>query len=247
MGEYKEETWAFIPARGGSKSIPMKNMVKLGGRPLIEYVIRAGQASHSVSRIICSTENDKIADFCIASGIEVQKRPFSLAQDNIPTLDVIVYFLETFIKEEGAVASIIVLLEPTSPFVLPRHIDECVALIKSEPEVDSVQSVTPVPPNHHAYNQRFLKDGLLRFRFPGERVGRFNKQLKPKFYVHGNLRVLRSTSLLKKRDIYGDRSLPYIIPRAYAVDVDGPEDLELAECYLFRSLVRAGDSGLSDS
>lgn len=227
-----DEVWVLIPARGGSKSIPLKNMVELSGRPLIDYVIKVAKVSKAVSRIFCSTDHEKIADYCIKSGIEVQKRPFVLAKDDASTLDVIIYFLETILREEGSIANILILLEPTSPFVLPGTIDNCVELLKKNHTADSVQTITTIPPNHHAYNQRYIKDGLVFFKFKEKKVSQFNKQLKPVFYIHGNLRVMRSASLLKKRDIYGDMSLPFIIPRIYAIDVDGPEDLDLAELYL---------------
>lgn len=234
----KDEVWALIPARGSSKSIPLKNLAVLNGRPLIDYVIKAAKASRFISRIICSTENAEIAAFCTKNDIEVQKRPHELAQDDIPTLDVIVYFLEKLIKEEGAVANIIVLLESTSPFVLSEHIDKCVELLKEHPEMDSAQTITPISPNNHAYNQRYLSNNFVKFQFAKERDIYYNKQLKPKLYVHGNVRVLRSNSLLKKRGLFGDYSLPHIIPRNYAMDVDGPEDLKLAECLLNCGLVK---------
>jgi len=230
--KYIDAVWALIPARGGSKSIPLKNMVKLGGKPLIDYAIKAAKASISVSRIFCSTDHKEIADFCIESGIETQKRPFAMAQDDVPTLDVIIDFLETLLKENGSIANILILLEPTSPFVLPENIDDCVELLKREHTADSVQTVTTLPTNHHAYCQRYIKDGQVYFRFQEERARLFNKQMRSEFYVHGNLRVMRSASLLQKQDIYGDISIPLIIPRVYAMDVDGPEDLELAELYL---------------
>jgi len=229
---FKDEVWAIIPARGGSKTIPLKNMVNLNGRPLISYVIEAAKASRSITRIICSTENKKIATFCMENDIEVQKRPLMLAKNNVPTLDVIIYFLETFMKREGEVANILVLLEPTSPFVLRKHINDCIQLLKTTPDADSVQTVTLPPPNHHAYNQRYLKNGMICFMFPKERNRFYNKQLKPEFYIHGNLRIFRSASILNKADLYGDRSIPYIISRIYATDVDGPEDLKMAECML---------------
>lgn len=230
-----EEAWALIPARGGSKSIPLKNMVELGGRPLISYVIQAAKNSRSISRILCSTDNDRIGAFCARSGVEVQERPVALAGDEVATLDVVLHVLQQSKANGDAIPSIMALLEPTSPFVLPKQIDECVALLRENPDADSVQTITTVPPNHHAYNQRYLEGGMIYFRYKEERRRLHNKQMKPAFYVHGNLRVLRSASVLEKRDLFGDRSLPYLIPRTYALDVDGPEDLELAEL-----LVRSG-------
>jgi len=181
MADSKNLVMAFIPARGGSKSIPLKNMVLLGGRPLIEYAIEAAKASRSVSRIVCSTENRSIKEFCQAKGVEVQKRPRRLCGDDIRTQDVILDSLLTLRRKEGRVADLIVLLEPTSPFLLSKHIDDCVDLLRANPSADSVQSITLVPPNHHAYNQRFLDAGLVRFKFPEERRKFYNKQLNPRF------------------------------------------------------------------
>jgi len=228
----KNEVWAFIPARGGSKSIPLKNMAKLGGRPLIDYAIKAGQASCLISRIICSTEDERIADFCKDNGIEVQKRPVVLAGDDVPTLDVLTYFLKRLIKQEGKVADILLLLQPTSPFILPEHIDNCVSIIRVNPDIDSVQTISKFPHNFHAYNQRIIEDGILRFRFPGERKTFHNKQTKPTHYVYGNLIVTRTPTILDKKDIFGESSLPLLIPSSYAIDVDKYEDLERAEWLL---------------
>ena len=228
----ENEIWGFIPARGGSKSVPLKNLAPLAGRPLIEYAINATKSSRSISRIICSTDNHKIAAFCENEGIEVQSRPAKLSGDTVATLDVIVYFLNRILREEGQLAEMIALLEPTSPFLLPKHIDECFRILGGDKEADSIQTVTAPPPNHHAFNQRYLDNGLVKFCFPEERADRFNKQLKPEYYVHGNLRIFRSRSLLSKHDLFGDRSLSYAIDSIYAIDVDGPYDFELAECLI---------------
>jgi len=231
----KNKIWGFIPARGGSKSVPLKNLEPLAGRPLLEYAINAAKSSESISRIICSTDNYMIATLCENKGIEVQLRPVRLSGDNVSTLDVIVYFLNRILREEGQLAEMIALLEPTSPFLLPKHIDKCFRILGADKRADSVQTITTPPPNHHAFNQRYLDNGLVKFCFPEKRAGMFNKQLKPEYYVHGNLRIFRSLSLLSKHDLFGDRSLSYAIDSIYAIDVDGPDDFEVAEC-----LIRCG-------
>lgn len=230
--------WGFIPARGGSKSIPLKNLTTLGGRPLIEYAIKAAHASATISRTICSTDSDKIKDFCLEHAIDVQKRPSELAGDNVSTVDVIIFFLQSIHREEGMIAEMIALLEPTSPFLLPSHIDDCATKLRENKTADSIQTITSPPPNHHAYNQRIMDSGLVKFRFKEERAKQYNKQLKSEFFIHGNLRIFRSLSVLKKRDIFGDRSLAFNIPYTYAFDADGPEDFKLAECLLSCELVK---------
>jgi CMP-N-acetylneuraminic acid synthetase len=131
----------------------------------------------------------------------------------------------------------VALLEPTSPFLLPEHVEQCVVRLRARGDADSAQTVAPVAPNSHAFNQRALRGDAVEFVFSEERRRHFNKQLKPAFYVHGNVRVFRTGSLLGKRDLYGELSLAVHIPRLYAMDVDGPEDLQLAECILRCGLV----------
>jgi len=223
-------TWALIPARGGSKSIPLKNMADLNGRPLIDYVIRAGKSSKYIMRIYCSTDSEKIKSYCIKMGIDVCDRPVELAQDDVPSIDVILHFLTNMIEKEKMLPEFLVLLEPTSPFVLAEHIDHCIEMLRNEPMADSSQTVCEVEPNSHAYNQRYNDQNGSHFIFSQKREQYFNKQLKPKFYIHGNVRVMRVESVMNKKDIFGERSLPLVIPRIYGMDVDGPEELEMARC-----------------
>jgi CMP-N-acetylneuraminic acid synthetase len=232
------EVWGIIPARGGSKTIPLKNMVPLEGRPLIDYVVRAGRAAPSLRRLVCSTESAAIAAHCRAAGVEVHDRPAALAEDNVATVDVLVDCLETLGRGERPLPEAIALLEPTSPFLLPSHLESCIALLRERPEAESAQTIAAVAPNSHAYNQRVLRDGTVSFVFAEERRRHYNKQLKPGFYVHGNVRVVRTRCLLEKHDIFGSLSLPVVIPRLYAMDVDGPEDLEAAQCLLRCGAVR---------
>jgi len=232
MAEYTSEIWGIIPARGGSKSIPLKNLAKLSNRPLIEYVIKAAQACSSVDRIVCSTEDERIRGFCLEQDIEVHNRPKDLAADDTNVLDVLVHFLLECRAKEGSLPDGIVLLQPTSPFVLPSHIDTCVNVIRNDSTANSSQTVTKFSHNFHAYNQRAIEDGHVRFIFAEERKRHYNKQTKPELYIFGNLVVVRSKALLQSKEIFAELSIPHIIPYQYALDVDGPEDLELAEWYL---------------
>src|SRR5437867_6160266 len=116
MTQANHEVWGLITARGGSKTIPLKNMVSLQGRPLIDYVLRAGRATASLSRLVCSTESAAIADHCRAAGVEVHDRPAALAEDNVATVDVLVDCLQALGRGERPLPEAIALLEPTSPF-----------------------------------------------------------------------------------------------------------------------------------
>jgi CMP-N-acetylneuraminic acid synthetase len=228
----KDEIWALIPARGGSKSIPLKNLARLGGRPLIDYVIAAARSSRSITRTVCSTDHQSVAKACSDRMVEIHWRPSELSGDNVPVLDVLVHLLRDIGTREGKVPDIVCLLQPTSPFVLPDVLDDAVEKLKQSAFADSAQTVTRFPHNFHAYNQRVVEDGCVSFRFPVERKIHYNKQTKPIYYIFGNLIVSRSRTLLEKGDIFGEHSLPIVIPLYYAADIDTAEDLDWAEWLL---------------
>lgn len=225
-----DETMAIglIPARGGSKSIPLKNLAPIAGRPLIRYVMDAGLGATSLARVYCSTDHAEIARVCIEGGVEVIERPDELGQDDTPVTAVMLHVLETLAKRTGRMPGMVALLQPTSPFLLRAHVDDCVAALRAHPDADSAQTITPVCHNAHAFNQRVVEDGKVRFRFLEERRSAYNKQRKPKHYTFGNLVVTRSRALLEGQDCFGNVSVPVEIPRSYALDVDTLEDLDYA-------------------
>ncbi|MBN2059255.1 MAG: acylneuraminate cytidylyltransferase family protein [Deltaproteobacteria bacterium] len=237
MTDSKNDILGLIPARGGSKSIPLKNIVTLDGDPLISYVIKAARKSRSISRLICSTDNEEIGGVAVEFGAEIMERPVALAKDETHVIDVMVHVIQTLEESEGYIPFAVALLQPTSPFVLPGHIDECVNLLNKDKDNASVQTTTMIPHNFHAYNQRVVENGHVRFRFPEERRICYNKQKKPQLFMFGNLVITRTESLLKTMDIFPQPSLAYEIPYPYALDVDSPEDLELAEWYIEKKKV----------
>jgi len=228
----------LIPARGGSKSIPLKNIISLAGRPMISYVIQAGKGAKTLSQIYCSTDHDKIAAVCNDAGIEVIERPEYLAQDDTPVTDVIRHVLETLGERNGVIPGMVALLQPTSPFLLPEQVDECVEALKNDIMADSSQTVTRVIHNFHAFNQRIVDKGYVQFRFLEERKAAYNKQRKPKYFVFGNLVVTRSRALLDGLDCFGNLSVPIEISRKYALDVDTREDVDYASFLLDSGKVR---------
>ena len=229
--------WGFIPARGGSKSIPRKNIAPFAGHPLIDYVIRAAQACGTIGRILCSTDSKAIADHCREMGVEVLDRPPELNSDDSPIMDTLEHHLTDLATREGTVAEIIALLQPTSPFVLPQHIDACVGALETDPTAASAQTAFECPHNHHAVNQRVIEDGQIRFRYAEERRRAHNKQSKPVHYLFGNMVVARSEALLAQRFPHPTPSLPIIIDRFHALDADGPDDFALGELMLRGGLV----------
>lgn len=222
----------LIPARGGSKSIPLKNLAQINGIPLIRFVMSAGLKARSLSKVYCSTDHSAIAQVCTKGGIEVIERPEELGEDDTPVTAVMLHILETLAQRTGRMPGMIALLQPTSPFLLPSHIDDCVTALRLHPEADSAQTITNIFHNAHAYNQRVVVDGKVEFRFLEERQAAYNKQRKPKHYSFGNLVVTRTRALLEGRDCFGNISIPVEIPRAYALDVDTLEDILYASFML---------------
>lgn len=231
----------LIPARGGSKSIPLKNLAQINGIPLIRFVMSAGLKAASLSKVYCSTDHLAIAQACTEGGVEVIERPEKLGQDDTPVTAVILHVLETLAQRTGCMPGMIALLQPTSPFLLPSHIDDCVTALRVHPEADSAQTITTVFHNTHAFNQRVVVDGKVQFRFLEERRASYNKQRKPKHYSFGNLVITRARVLLEGQDCFGNISIPVEIPRAYALDVDTLEDLDYASF-----MVTGGRIGLGE-
>ncbi len=136
------EILALIPARGGSKSIPGKNIKPLAGYPLIAYSIAAGKAAQRINRVIVSTDDQEIAAIASRYGAEVPfLRPTEFSQDNTPDLPVFQHALAWLAKEESYHPEIVVQLRPTSPFRRTWHIDNAVDLLLENPDADAVRTV----------------------------------------------------------------------------------------------------------
>ncbi|MBH63438.1 MAG: acylneuraminate cytidylyltransferase [Alphaproteobacteria bacterium] len=224
--------WGLIPARGGSRSVPLKNIADLGGRPLLDYCALAAQQSASVVRIICSTDSQPIEARCRELQVEVSARPAALSGDSVAVADVIVDFLRTSGTDSGGVPECIALLQPTSPFIVPEQIDTCVKELLADPLAGSAQTVIDCPHNHHAYNQRLVSDGYVNWRFAEERLQAYNKQSKPKHHLFGNLVVFRSESILQSGAVFADPSIAVEVPAVYGFDCDGPDDFRLGDLLL---------------
>ncbi len=156
------EMLALIPARGGSKSIPRKNIRPFAGHPLIAYSIAAGLAAELVTRVIVSTDDEEIAAVARRYGAEAPfLRPAELAQDHTPDLPVFQHALEWLAEHEGYQPEIVVQLRPTSPFRRVAHIDQAMYRLLEQPEADSVRTVC-VPFQNPFKMWRIGPDGLMQ-------------------------------------------------------------------------------------
>jgi CMP-N-acetylneuraminic acid synthetase len=216
---------ALIPARGGSKGIPRKNLAPLAGRPLLAWTLDAALQSRIVTRAVVSTEDDETAEVARSLGADVLARPPELAADDTPMQPVILHALE----ELGA-PEVLVLLQPTSPLRRAEHVDEAVELLLSS-GADSVVSVVGVP---HRYRPGSLMalDGERLVRLADDHAG--TRQEKPLVYARNGPAVLALRPERIGADLYGGDCRPYVMGARESLDVDEPFDLELAELLLAR-------------
>jgi CMP-N-acetylneuraminic acid synthetase len=215
------EIVGLVPARGGSKAIPGKNLAPVAGKPLIAWTIEAARAGERLTRVAVSTDSDEIADAARGLGAEVLARPPELAADDTPMLDVIVHALSAL------PADVLVLLQPTSPLRRAEHVDGAIDLLL-ETGADAVVSVVEVP---HA----FLPASLMREEEGGQLVALdpdapLLRQRKGRLYARNGPAVLalRADRFDPARGLYRGDVRPFPMDPRDSLDVDGPFELKLA-------------------
>ncbi len=222
-----------VPARGGSKGIPRKNLAALAGRPLLAYTADAARASGRLARVVLSTDSPEIAAAGEALGLDVPfMRPAGLSADDTPMLPVLQHALET-LAAAGFDADVVVLLQPTSPLRRAEHIDAAIALLESS-GADSVVSVVEVPHQYHPLSVMTIEGGRLQPMSGRPTVTR--RQDKPRVYARNGPAVLavRST-VLRAGSLYGSETCPLVMPPRESLDIDDPWDLELAGLILSKT------------
>lgn len=231
----------MIPARGGSKAIPRKNLAPLAGYPLVAYTICAARAARSVSRVIISTDDPEIARVAASFGAEAPfLRPKELATDSSPTLPAIVHAVASLEGADGKRRpDLVTLLQPTSPFTRPDQIDAAVERLRADPSADAVTTVLEVDHVNHPYNVRVVgADGAVDFFLKEEHYRYPTRQSKPPFYRFGNLYVMRRDVLMRKHSLFGERCLPEVVDLASCFDINDREDLRMAELMVSAGLVQ---------
>jgi CMP-N,N'-diacetyllegionaminic acid synthase len=223
---------ALIPARGGSKGLPGKNIRPLNGRPLIGWTILAAVQSKNIDRVIVSTDDEAIAEVARGFGAEIPfMRPPTLAKDSSLAIETYVYTINRLVND-GATVDAITILLPTAPLRTSADIDASIELFNTK-NADSVISYykAPHPVQWHKYID---EKGVLRSVLPeGDML--LNRQTHSETYLpNGAIYVFRADLVVNQRKYYSDRTFPYIMPIERSVDIDTLQDFELAEFYLSR-------------
>lgn len=230
---------AVIPARGGSKGIPRKNVLPLAGRPLIEWTIRAArEANTEFDAIIVSTDNDEIAEVARAAGAQVPfQRPADLATDEASTLAVLQHAVDWMEQERQQPFEWILTLQPTSPLRQAQDVDAVIGLAERyDSDCDSVISVVERS-GEHPRLAKYQKDGYL-VPFVGESLEGVRRQdcHPPALFNNGALYLTRRNVLMDGGQILGQKAVPYVMPVERSIDIDSPVDFKLADLLLKESL-----------
>jgi CMP-N,N'-diacetyllegionaminic acid synthase len=226
--------FSLIPARGGSKGIPRKNISPLAGKPLLAHSIEYSLNSPKVDRTIVSTDDPEIAEIAKNFGAETPfLRPTEFAQDDTTDLPVFLHAIEWFKKNEDIVPDLWVQLRPTTPLRPPGLIENAIKLIDENPEADCVRTVQESPSTPYKmwkWESKYLKpfvqlEGRESFNMP--------RQALPKvFNQDGILDIVKTSICLEKNSLTGDHILPLEINGPFlTVDIDLPVDLIVAEVF----------------
>ena len=220
---------AIIPARGGSKGIPRKNLREVNGVPLVAHTIRAAQESKFVERTIVSTDDEEIAKVASHAGAEVPfMRPGELATD-LATLDSVVdHVLDSLLAGEGYEPNAHMILQPTNPLRVARHIDEAVQLLVDR-HAGSVVSVSP--PSEHPAEMAVFDNGKIRFPCA---AGAFESGIQrqayePYLFVNGAIYLTSTDAYRTQKKRLAEPVYPYIMDRIDGFDIDEPDDLLIAD------------------
>ena len=231
------EVLAIIPARGGSKGLPRKNILDLHGHPLLAYAIAAGIQAHGVTRTVCSTDDLEIQQHAQAYGAEVPfLRPSALALDSSPDLPLFLHVLEWFAEHQNWEPEIVVHLRPTSPIRFPGQVDAAIELLLAHPDATSVRAVCPAPcmpykmwrPGSQGNETTAFMEPFLDLPGITEPFNQPRQDLPIVWWQTGSLDVIRASTIFEG-SMTGKRVLPLLTDQNFAVDIDGELGFRVAE------------------
>jgi CMP-N,N'-diacetyllegionaminic acid synthase len=232
---------AIIPARGGSKRLPRKNILDLGGKPLIWWTINAAKKSKYIDRVIVSTEDSEIGEVSKSLGAEVPFfRPRKLAQDSTTTLEVVVHLIQELYKK-SEYYDYVVILQPTSPFRTESHIDMAFNQLMESSVANAVVSVCPVD-HHPLWSNTLPKNKSMSF-FLSKNIDNIRSQDLPDYYrLNGAIYISKVNTLCTEKTFFPkDTCYAFIMPQKDSIDIDTKEDFNLALLAIDNSIMEKAD------
>lgn len=217
---------AIIPARGGSKGVPRKNIRKFDGKPLLAYAIEAGMESKNISKLVVNTENLEIAEIARSFNCEVVMRNPEIAGDQSQVINTVLHTLDYF-EGNNQYFEAVMLLQPTAPLRKGEDLDNAIALLQSNSKTDAVISMVKVE-DHHPARMYKIQNGNLDNLMPEYETQ--NRQELPELYLRNGCIYLVRTSVLKKElSLMPEKKIPYIMDSRWAVNIDTEIDVIVLE------------------
>ena len=217
---------AIIPARGGSKGVPRKNIRKFDGKPLIAYAIEAGMESGNISKLVVNTEDEEIAEIARSFNCEVVMRNPEIAGDQSQVIDTVLQTLDYF-EDKNQYFEAVMLLQPTAPLRKGEDIDNAICLLQSNSKTDAVISMVKVE-DHHPARMYKIQDGNLENLMPEYETQ--NRQELPELYLrNGCIYLVRTSALKKEQSLMPEKKIPYIMDSKWAVNIDTEMDVIVLE------------------
>jgi len=215
---------AVIPARGGSKGVPKKNIKLLGDKPLIIHAVDCAKNAKKITKVIVSTDSEEIALIALNYNCEYSIRPKELAEDTSNVVTAIEYVY----NELNENFDVIVLLQPTSPFRTSNDLDEIITLFERNKKTDAVISVIPMDDMHPARMYNLSEENqLVPLIEDGETKRR--QDLKPVYYRNGCFYAVRTKAFFEEKSFMVKNKMAYIMNPEWMVNIDTPRDFKIAE------------------
>lgn len=222
----RNDIMCIIPARSGSKGIPQKNLVDLGGKPLLAWSIAAAKAASGVGRVIVSTDSDEIARVAQEWGAEIPFiRPKSLAEDDVHAVHVVLHALDWLEQNEKYRPGGVMMLLPTSPLRLASDIS-CVVDLFCSSEVPGVVSVVDL--GKYMTNLRYIDADCLIRVSPDENPNAQRQDLKKLYAVNGSIYLARPDDLRREQTFHISDAQAFVMDTFNSIDINSPDDLEIA-------------------
>lgn len=230
---------AIIPARGGSKGVPRKNIKPLLGKPLIYWTIEEAKKSSYISRIIVSTDDEEIATVAKNFGAEVPfLRPPEISGDLAPDVEFLTHTLDFLKEKEQYEPDIVLRLPPTSPLRRAEHIDKGIEILLANSEADAVRPITEAP--KHPYkmwtiseDKKFIEPFLPQSFTNMDEPYNLPRQLLPNAYIHtGAMDIMRLRTIRDMKSTSGKKTAYFFMEPEDSINIDHPIDFELAELFL---------------
>ncbi len=216
---------AIIPARGGSKGIPNKNIIQLSGKPLMNWTIEACLQSSFVSRVIVSSDDEDILETAIAAGSEALTRPLNLASDEALTVPVISHVIES-LGEQLIGIRYIVLMQPTSPLRTASHLNSAFQKLLTS---NASSLISVVKPNHSPLKSFLVNDSYLKGIVNDEYPFMGRQDLPATYQANGAIYIVDIDEFQMKKSLLTEKCIPFEMDANSSIDIDNYSDLKLAE------------------